>query len=119
LAVQERKSTRYLLFDQNLQLCGRKTAAKREAELAQAPSQPKPLAFSGIHVISPRLLPMITEEGVFSIIDPYLRLAARGEKIIAFRADEYRWRDLGRLEDVTQADRELRQTSYPSPKQIV
>ena len=40
------------------------------------------LAFAGIHVISPRLLPMMTEEGVFSIIDSYLRLAAQGEKIL-------------------------------------
>jgi mannose-1-phosphate guanylyltransferase len=114
LAVQERKTTRYLLFDRQLQLCGRKRGAEGDAELVRrapdAASEMTPLAFSGIHVISPRLLPMITEEGVFSIIDPYLRLAARGEKILAFRADEYPWRDVGRLEDVTQADREARQT---------
>jgi NDP-sugar pyrophosphorylase family protein len=53
----------------------------------------------------------MTEEGVFSIIAPYLRLAAQGEKIIAFRSDEYQWRDLGRLDDVTQADQEAKQLS--------
>jgi NDP-sugar pyrophosphorylase family protein len=68
-----------------------------------------PLAFSGIHVISPRLLPMLTEEGVFSIIDSYLRLAAQGEKILAFRADEYYWRDLGRPSDLSQATLDLLQ----------
>lgn len=109
LAVQQRQTARYLLFDQHLQLCGRKRGIEGDAELVRRASEMTSLAFSGIHVISPRLLPMITEEGVFSIIDPYLRLAARGEKIIAFRADEYQWRDVGRLEDVTQADREARQ----------
>ena len=70
---------------------------------------PSALAFSGIHVISPRLLPMLTEEGVFSIIDAYLRLAAQGEKILAFRADEYYWRDLGRPSDLSQASLDLQQ----------
>jgi NDP-sugar pyrophosphorylase family protein len=51
----------------------------------------------------------MTEEGVFSIITPYLRLAASGEKILAFRSDEFQWRDLGRLDDVMQADQDARQ----------
>lgn len=122
LAVQERKTARYLLFDRQWRLCGRKRATEPEAELvrrASDASEMTPLAFSGIHVISPRLLPMITEEGVFSIIDPYLRLAARGEKILAFRADEYRWRDVGRLEDVTRADGEARQMYSGPAKQTV
>jgi NDP-sugar pyrophosphorylase family protein len=70
---------------------------------------PEPLAFSGIHIISPRLLPMLTEEGVFPIIDAYLRLAAQGEKILAFRADEYYWRDLGRAADLAQAALDFQQ----------
>jgi len=45
----------------------------------------------------------MSEEGVFSIINAYLRLAARGEKILSFRADDYYWRDLGRAENVAQA----------------
>ena len=73
---------------------------------------PLPLAFSGIHIISPRLLPMLTETGVFSIVDACLRLAARGEKILAFRADEYYWRDLGRPSDLSQASRDLHQGAF-------
>jgi NDP-sugar pyrophosphorylase family protein len=111
LAVQERPTTRYLLFNERLQLCGRKSGRDGQAELVRSSSHPKALAFSGIHVISPRLFPLMTEEGVFSIIAPYLRLAAQGEKIIAFRSDEYQWRDLGKLDDVMQADREARQLS--------
>src|SRR5882672_1683079 len=99
LAVQNRETSRYLLFDRQLQLCGRRTGQDGKPELVGSSSEPQALyasqalAFSGIHVISPRLLNRITEEGVFSIITSYLRLAAGGEKIIAFRADEYYWRD--------------------------
>jgi NDP-sugar pyrophosphorylase family protein len=50
---------------------------------------------------------MMTEQGVFSIIDTYLRLAGRGEKIAAFRADEYYWRDLGKPENIAQAERDI------------
>ena len=111
LAVRERDTSRYLLFDERLQLCGRKSGRDAQAELVRQSPQQKALAFSGIHVISPRLFALMTEEGVFSIITPYLRLAAQGERILAFRSDEYQWRDLGRLDDVRQADQEARQLS--------
>ena len=70
------------------------------------------LAFSGIHVISPRLLDMMTEDGSFSIINSYVRLAAQGEKILAFRADEYYWRDLGRPENITKAEQDLKDNLF-------
>jgi NDP-sugar pyrophosphorylase family protein len=38
-----------------------------------------------------------------------LRLAAQGEKILAFRADEYYWRDLGKPENIAQAAEDLKQ----------
>jgi len=106
LAVQNRETSRYLLFDERLELCGRRSARDRKTELVR-PSQPvQALAFSGIHVVSPRIFPMMTEEGAFSIITSYLRLAAQGERILAFRADEYYWRDLGTAADVPQAARD-------------
>ena len=52
---------------------------------------------------------MMAEEGVFSIINSYLRLAGQNEKILAFRADEYYWRDLGKPDDLRQAARDLEQ----------
>jgi len=107
LAVQNRKTSRYLLFDQQLQLCGRRSGHDQSRELVRQCQHAEALAFSGIHVISPRLFGMLTEQGVFSIIASYLRLAGQGESILAFRADEYEWRDLGRLENVAQTEREL------------
>jgi len=108
LAVQDRETSRYLLFDQQDQLCGRQAGPDQAPEMARPSPQARALAFSGIHVISSRFLSMMAEQGVFSIIKTYLRLAAKGEKILAFRADEYYWRDLGRLENLTQAEEDVK-----------
>lgn len=107
LAVQERKSSRYLLFNDEFQLCGRKAGPEKPPEIVRSSSNLQPLAFSGIHVISPRLFPLMKEEGIFAIIDSYLRLAGEGEKILAFRADQYHWRDVGKVESVARAEEEL------------
>ena len=109
LAVQDRETSRYLLFDQQFQLCGRRSGRDQKTEFVRSSQQVQALAFSGIHVISPRLFSIMIEEGVFSIITSYLRLAAHGEKILAFRADEYYWRDLGRPDNVMQAAQDLKQ----------
>ena len=117
LAVQNRETSRYLFFDDRHQLCGRRTGRDPTAEIVRPAQQTQALAlaFSGIHVISPRLLTMMTEEGVFSIIDCYLRLGAQGEKILAFRADEYYWRDLGKPENVKQATEDVAQRALLLP----
>jgi NDP-sugar pyrophosphorylase family protein len=108
LAVQDRNTSRYLLFDDQLQLCGRQTGHDR-LEFIRGCQQVQALAFSGIHIISRRVLEMLTEEGAFSIVTSYLRLAAQAEKIFAFRADEYYWRDLGTPENLAQAAQDLEQ----------
>jgi NDP-sugar pyrophosphorylase family protein len=107
LAMQDRKTSRYLLFDEQDELRGRKSEGK-DAEIVRPAKQTQAFAFSGIHVISPRLLPMLTENGAFSIITTYLRLAAQKEKILAFRADDYYWRDLGKPESIAQAEDDLK-----------
>jgi NDP-sugar pyrophosphorylase family protein len=115
LAVQSRETSRPLLFDNHNQLRGRRidkkntVIASEARNLSSAPLQA--LAFSGIHILCPRLLPLLTEQGVFSIIPSYLRLAAQGQKILAFRADQSYWRDLGRPADLAQAAHDLQQNA--------
>jgi mannose-1-phosphate guanylyltransferase len=109
LAVQERSSSRQLLFDRQGRLCGRRAGREAADEIARSAENPEPLAFAGIHIISPRLLKKMTEDGVFSIIGTYLRLAREGEAIRAFPADQYYWRDLGKPEDLRQAEQDLKQ----------
>lgn len=107
LAVQQRESSRQLLFDERGQLCGRRKTREGKEEIVRPARNLQPLAFAGIHVISPRLLRMFTEDGAFSIIDTYLRLAGAGESIQAFRAGNYYWRDLGKPESIAQAEMDL------------
>jgi mannose-1-phosphate guanylyltransferase len=107
LAVMTRQSSRQLLFDDEGQLCGRQVRWQK-AEIVRSVAQTQQLAFCGVHIVSPRLIAKMQEEGVFSIVDTYLRLAGLGERIQAFRADEYYWRDLGRLIDLQQADEDYK-----------
>jgi NDP-sugar pyrophosphorylase family protein len=102
LAVQNRPTSRPLLFDEQCNLCGRIIGAG-EREMARPVESPIPLAFNGIHILSPRIFDLMTEEGAFSIIPTYLRLAAGGESVRCYRADEFYWRDLGRPEHLDQA----------------
>ncbi len=108
LAVQSRQSSRYLLFDQQLRLCGRRTEDDGQLELVRSSEQLQEAAFCGIHVVSPRLFAMMPKEDVFSVIDCYLQAAALAEEIVAFPADEYYWRDLGSLGSLIQAAQDLR-----------
>jgi NDP-sugar pyrophosphorylase family protein len=108
VAVQDRKTSRCLLFDEQGLLRGRQTG-DRLPELTGQVQKTEPRAFSGIHVVSPKIFSLMNEDGAFSIIDTYLRLAVRGEKILAFAADEYYWRDLGTPANVERAAEDLRQ----------
>jgi NDP-sugar pyrophosphorylase family protein len=107
LAVQERESSRQLLFDEQSNLCGRRLGRDLADEIVRPSIPLRPLAFSGIHVISPRFLKMMSDDEVFSIMETYLRLAGAGERIRAFRADQYYWRDLGRPENIRQVELDL------------
>jgi NDP-sugar pyrophosphorylase family protein len=91
LAMQDRQTSRYLLFDQENRLCGK--SPSREPQFQS-------LGFSGISVISPRLFSLMGSEEVFSIVTCYLDAASRGEKILAFHADEYAWKDMGKPENL-------------------
>jgi NDP-sugar pyrophosphorylase family protein len=112
LAVQQRITSRYLLFDEQNSLCGRRNGIEGENEFVRPAAQAQPLAFSGIHVLSPLIFAKMEEGGAFSIIDAYLHLAAHDEKIVAFRADESYWLDLGRPEKILQAEQDIASGKY-------
>jgi NDP-sugar pyrophosphorylase family protein len=113
LAVQDRPTSRYLLFDGDRRLCGRRSGIEGEPELVRPCDHVEALAFCGIHVLSPRILSEIQEEGIFSIIPSYLRLAAQWKPVFGFPADGYYWRDLGKPENVAAAEREITAGLYP------
>jgi NDP-sugar pyrophosphorylase family protein len=115
LATQDRVTSRPLLFDRRCELCGRIVAGGQQ-ELARALEiEPRPLAFNGIHILSPRIFDLLPQDGVFSIIPAYLRLAAAGESIRCYRADEFYWRDLGRPEHLDQAAADIASGAFTGP----
>ena len=103
LVVRERKTSRYLLFDTEMRLCGWENIKTAEQRVARAGSSPlTQLAFSGIHVINPEIFPLIHTRGRFSIIDTYLALA--GSNLITGYLDHSAlWADAGKPESLEQA----------------
>lgn len=78
LAVMQRDTSRRLLFDGGMQLCGwqnTQTGATRMARDLNF-SELTPYSFSGVHVISPLWLDTAPPDRVFSMIDWYLATAA-------------------------------------------
>jgi MurNAc alpha-1-phosphate uridylyltransferase len=95
LAVRNRNTSRYLVFNEEDELCGWKNIKTGEERWARKSENANLLAFSGMHVISPRIFDLIEEEGAFSIVDVYLRLA-RKHRIKAFSHDHSTWLDVGK-----------------------
>jgi NDP-sugar pyrophosphorylase family protein len=112
LAVQERPTSRYLLFDERERLCGRRAGLDGVPELVRAVDSWKALAFCGIHFLSPRIFSLMQGEGVFSIIPCYLRLAEQDERVAGFNAGRYYWRDLGRPDHISEASRDIADGTY-------
>jgi len=109
LAVQHRKSSRQLLFDENHRLCGRRGEGDESLEIVRPSRKMQPLAFCGIHIISPRIFDRMSEVHAFPIIAAYLRMAGEGENIVAFCADSYYWRDLGTRASLKRAAEDIEQ----------
>ena len=102
LSVRSRKTNRYLLFDANMRLCGWENIATGEKRMPIPEAKTQNFAFSGIHAISPQLLPLL-DKGRFSIIDTYLKLAA--DHHISGRVDNsLLWADAGKPESLGLAE---------------
>lgn len=102
LALMHRKSSRYLLFDQNLQLCGWKNEKTGQTKMCRPIEFYQELAFSGIHVIHPRIIDFMPADQVFSIIDVYLKAGA-SELVKGYLHNEIFWMDVGKIADLEKA----------------
>ncbi|HEY7471404.1 MAG TPA: sugar phosphate nucleotidyltransferase [Gemmatimonadota bacterium] len=107
LAVHERETSRFLLFDEE-GLFGRENASAGRTESIREPrGAVRRLAFAGIHAIEPRFLDLVSESGVFSILEPYLRLSAAGERILPHDVTGATWLEIGTPERLAAARRAL------------
>lgn len=97
VAIQARNSSRQLLFNRNLQLCGWQNTLTQQVRMARPCNKPKVFAFSGIQLIDPKILQLCPLKGVFSVIDLYLMLAAK-HPISGYLHNNSKWIDVGKPE---------------------
>lgn len=108
LAVTQRKTARYFLFDPDGALCGWRnvqTGEEKPANLSTTNEdyellQPK--AFSGIQIISPAIFSLIKQTGKFSLVDVYLDLM-QSKRINSFDHSHDILIDVGKPENVVRA----------------
>ncbi|HSV76860.1 MAG TPA: sugar phosphate nucleotidyltransferase [Bacteroidales bacterium] len=103
LAVSNRAAGRVFLWD-GLQLAGWENTKTGQKILCKTSKETilRPIAFSGIHIVSPKIFSLITETGVFSLTPLYLRLG-QNQKIIAFEHNPEKWIDIGTPEKMQAA----------------
>ena len=107
LAVIERVTSRYLLFNEQMALKGWMNSKTGKTILTDSPGIPlKKLAFSGIHVVSPDIFRYFTEIKRYRIIDKYLEISGK-EHIAGYDHSEGYWFDMGSLEGVREAEKRL------------
>lgn len=100
LAVQNRETFRYFIFDNNSnQLCGWTNVKTDEKIEINSMQQEMKLAFSGIHIVSSKILDCIPENEKISLTKIYLTLASQ-YKIVAYDHSEDSWQDMGKYEEV-------------------
>ena len=99
LAVRNRETSRYLLFNERSEMVGWTNISSGEKKLSRKDfKRIHPLAFSGIQIFSPSIIPLMNEEGRFSLINMYLRLC-RENRICAYTDNDSFWFDAGKREE--------------------
>ena len=113
VVVSERKTQRYLLFDEENRLCGWTNVATGEIKGDEAMRRKgdeaiKRLAFSGMQVLNPRIFEcmdaVVEQKGEkFSQIDLYLNIADK-EVLRAYVPEDYRMMDVGKIDQISEAE---------------
>jgi NDP-sugar pyrophosphorylase family protein len=102
--MRDRKTARYLAFDDTMQLSGWRNIKTGDEIAARNMQNCSLLAFSGIQLIEPAIFKMITESGSFPLIPLYLRLAAE-HRIMGYNDPSSLWMDLGKPSQILNAEK--------------
>lgn len=107
LLVQERKASRYLLFDHTMQLAGwQNPATGEEIRLHAGQSDLHPYGFNGIQLLQHRFLNLIEpKEEKFSITPLYLQMAERHSIKGFIPQQAYEWFDIGSTDKLNKASK--------------
>jgi NDP-sugar pyrophosphorylase family protein len=104
--VTQRKTSRYLLFDENDRLCGWRNVTTGEDKISIPKSQYHEKAYSCVVVFEYDIFRLMEEKGFlgkFSLIDVYLALAAE-HLILGFDHTGDRFVDVGKPESIVIAE---------------
>ena len=104
LAVRQRKTSRFLLFDQKNTLAGWRNIKTGETKWCKTPTPVTEYAFSGIHIINPEIFALMPQHSIFSIIDVYLN-AGKTHTIKAISHNNDLWVDVGKKEMLQKAEK--------------
>lgn len=104
LAVTNRESSRNFLFDDENNLCGWKNLKTGEEKISRQKQNLIPKAFSTVHIIEPKIFPLISRNGKFSIVDSYLEIA-KTHTIKGFDHSGSKFIDVGKPESVATAEK--------------
>jgi NDP-sugar pyrophosphorylase family protein len=103
LAVSDRQTSRYLLFNKYNRLCGWRNTKTGEEKIAIEAKDKFEKAYSGLAIFQPEILDLIPFTGKFSLIDVYLALAP-AYKIAGFDHTGEKLIDVGKPESLHLAE---------------
>lgn len=103
LAVSERETSRYLLFNKYNRMIGWRNKKTGEEKIVIRAKDIFEKAYSGLAIFQPEALDLITKRGKFSLINVYLSLAPQN-KIAAYDHTGERIIDVGKPESVAKAE---------------
>jgi len=103
VAVSDRETSRYLLFNKYNRLIGWRNKKTEETKIVIEAKEIFEKAYSGMAIFQPEALDLITLRGKFSLIDAYLQLAPQN-KIAAYDHSGERWADVGKPDSIAAAE---------------
>ncbi len=108
LALKKRETKRFFVIDDNNFICGHEDISKKLRRMKRKPNgKIRLMPFCGIHVISPKIFDYFKQTGSCSIVDVYLDLIEKGLPVIGYQADQFYWKDIGKMEALEEVQKEL------------
>ena len=106
LVVRNRTTQRYFKFDNEKRLVGwlNKKTGETKISIPENFKESVEMAFSGIHIVQPKLFELMPAEDKFSITNFYLELA-KTHLIKGYFDDSDLWMDVGKPEQLAEARR--------------
>jgi len=102
LAIRKRDSSRYFLFNPHEELCGWKNMKSKKEIILKNAEQLFPYAFSGIHIVNPKIFNYMPEDQKFSIVNTYLDVSETNI-IKGYLHNQNYWFDIGTPEKLIKA----------------